>query len=222
MAVLASGRGSNLQALLRQTEAGNVAATVTMVVSDKPEAGALALAHAHRVPAVVALPPEPGEKRAAFDARLLDALRSEAPDLVVLAGYMRLVGAGITSAFRDRIVNIHPSLLPSFRGLQGVQQAQAAGVRIAGCTTHVVTDDLDGGPIVLQAALATRSGEPLEGLQRRVLALEHLLLPRTVDLFARGEARVEDGRVRLSPSASWLDGPARYGLVGGALYGEGF
>lgn len=218
VAVLASGTGSNLQALLDRIASGHVAAKVTAVVSDRPDAAALARARKAKVPAVVALPPESGEKAAAYDGRLADLLVAERPDLVVLAGYMRIVGKAVLSAFPGRIINIHPALLPAFKGLKAVQQAIEAGVAEAGCTTHLVTSDLDGGPLVLQAGLRVRPGESVEGLQKRILALEHLLLPRTVQLFAEGRVSA-DGTV--APGPSWK-GLQDLPLVSGAWYSDGF
>lgn len=234
VAVLASGRGSNLDALLASIRAGLVAAQVTAVVSDKPDAPVLALARRHGVPHVVSLPPLAGEKRDAYDVRLAGTLGACKPDLVVLAGYMRIVGPKVCAAFPDRIVNIHPSLLPAFKGLKAIRQALEAGVAFAGCTTHLVTGDLDGGPILLQAALCIRPGESEEELSRRVLRLEHLVLPRTVQLFAEGriqrhgpgapgprDAANASLRIAIAPGPTWL-GDARVNLAAGALYGEGF
>lgn len=219
VAVLASGNGSNLQALLDRTRSGHVHAQVVLVASDKPDARALERARRAKVPAIVALPPEAGEKRAAYDARLLEVLRAERPDLVVLAGYMRIAGQAITDAFAGRIVNIHPSLLPAFKGLDAVGQAHAAKAPEVGCSTHLVTSDLDGGPILLQARLKAQPGEDVESLRRRVLRLEHLVLPRTVQLFAEG--RVEpDGRIVPGPS-TWTTAKD-LDLVSGAWYAEGF
>jgi phosphoribosylglycinamide formyltransferase-1 len=223
VAVLASGKGSNLQALLARTAAGHVTAQVVLVVSDRPDAGALEVARRAGVPAVLALPPAEGEKRAAYDGRLLDLVRGHAPDLVVLAGYMRIVGPALVHAFAGRMVNIHPALLPDFRGLHAVRQALAAGVQRAGCTTHLVTDDLDGGPLLLQAWLRVRPGEDEATLQQRILRLEHLVLPRTVQLFAEGRVRLEGQgqRATILPGPSWL-GRQDLPLVSGAHYGEGF
>ncbi|MEA3191355.1 MAG: phosphoribosylglycinamide formyltransferase 1 [Thermoplasmata archaeon] len=218
VAVLASGHGSNLQALLDHAAAGRVQAKVTLLATDKPGCGAVVRARKAKIPAVVELPKEKGETSQAYDARLLETLQAERPDLVVLAGYMRIVGPAITGAFPGRIVNIHPSLLPGFRGLGAVAQAHAARVKVAGCTTHLVTDELDGGPILLQAALLVRDGEGLERLQQRILRLEHLLLPRTVQLFAEGRI-APDGRI--APGPSWLGLPG-LDLASGAMYGEGF
>lgn len=221
VAVLASGRGSNLLSLLRHIEAGHVEAKVTLVLSDKPDAGALALARKAGVPAVIALPSEPGEPAATYDARVLEALQAERPDLVVLAGYLRIVGNALIDAFPGRIINIHPSLLPAFQGLKAVRKALRAGVKVAGCTTHIVTPDLDGGPILLQAALSIRPGEEETQLATRILRLEHLLLPRTVQLFAEGRIHVEGGRATIAPGPTWLERPG-IELHSGALYAEGF
>lgn len=217
VAVLASGNGSNLQALLDRIASGHVAARVTLVASDKPDALALARARKAGVPAVVALPPEPQEKRAAYDARLLAVLDRERPDLVVLAGYMRIVGPALLERFPGRILNIHPSLLPAFKGLHAVQQAVEAGATKIGCTTHLVTADLDGGPLLLQASIALRPGENLESAQRRVLALEHIVLPRTVQLVAEGRINVAG---EIAPGPSWLGRPD-LDWVSGAWYSEG-
>jgi phosphoribosylglycinamide formyltransferase-1 len=218
VAVLASGNGSNLQALLDRIASGHVDARVTLVLSDRPDAPALQRARRAGVPAAVALPPEPGEKAAAYNQRMLAVLQAEAPGLVVLAGYMRIVGQAVLDAFPGRIVNIHPALLPAFKGLRAVQQAVDAGAAEAGCTTHLVTGDLDGGPILVQAGLRVRPGETVESLQRRILALEHLVLPRTVQLFAEG--RVGAGG-RIAPGPSWKD-RQDLPLVSGAWYSDGF
>ncbi|MES2156126.1 MAG: phosphoribosylglycinamide formyltransferase [bacterium] len=221
VAVLCSGNGSNLQALLERIASGHVHAAVTLVASDKPDAQALARARKARVPAVVALPKLDGETRSDHDARLLEILRAERPDIVVLAGYMRIIGPTIVAAFPDRIVNIHPSLLPAFQGLHAVRQAIAAGVDRAGCSTHIVTDDLDAGPVILQASVRVHAREAEADLQRRILHLEHLLLPRTVELFAQHRITVRAGKAQVAAGDSWL---ARQDLplVSGAWYSDGF
>ncbi len=221
VAVLASGSGSNLQALLDRIANGHVQARVTLVASDNPDARALERARVAKVPAVVALPKIEGEKRAHYDARLLAVLAAEQPDLIVLAGYMQIIGPAVGAAFPDRIINIHPSLLPDFRGLKAVHQAIAAGAERAGCSTHVVTDDLDGGPVLLQASVRVRPGELETELQRRILHLEHLILPRTVDLFAQGRVSIRGGKAHIGPGDSWLQ-RQDMDLVSGAWYSEGF
>lgn len=216
VAVLASGRGSNLQALLQAIDDGRVDARVTLVLTDRPGAPCLEHARTHGIPAVVELPREAGEPRDAYDGRLRDTLLAESPDLVVLAGFMRILGPTVLSPFVGRVVNIHPALLPSFKGAHGIRDTLAAGAPLAGCTTHLVTDDLDGGPMILQAALRVSPDDTEESLAARVLALEHRLLPRTVQLIAEDRVRVEDGRVRVLPGPSW--GPRG----AGALYSHGF
>jgi len=221
VAVLCSGHGSNLQALLDRIESGHVQAQVTLVASDKPDCGALVRARRAKVPAVVALPKLEGEKSAEYDVRLFGVLAAERPDLIVLAGYMRIVGRAIVAAFPGRIINIHPSLLPDFRGLHAVRQAMAAGVERAGCSTHVVTDDLDGGPVILQASVRVHERESEADLQRRILRLEHLILPRTVQLMATGRVRLVDGKAVVAAADSWL-GLRDIELASGAWYSEGF
>lgn len=219
IAVLASGRGSNMVSLLAACASGLVDGRVTLLVTDKPGAPCTDKAREADVPAVLELPPRPGEARDAYDERLGAALDDEAPDLIVLAGYMRILTPRLCEAFADRIVNIHPALLPSFRGAHGIRDTLRGGAKLAGCSTHFVTADLDGGPIILQAALAVREGEDAESLAARVLALEHQILPRTVQLVAEGRVAVEGGRTRIAAGPSWRD---RVGLVDGAIYSEGF
>lgn len=219
IAVLASGRGSNMESLLETCRSGLVDGEVTLVVTDKPGAPCLAKARDAGVPAVVELPAEAGEARAAYDGRLAGVLDQEAPDLVVLAGFMRIITPGLCDRFRQRIVNIHPALLPSFKGAHGIRDTLRGGAKLAGCSTHFVTAELDGGPIILQAALAVREGEDEADLAARVLRLEHQILPRTVQLIAEGRVAVEEGRTRIADGPSWR---GTVEPVDGALYPEGF
>lgn len=201
VAVLASGRGSNLLALLKAIDAGELDAAVTLVVTDRPGAGCLEHARAHGVPAIVELPRQKGESREDYDGRLLEVLRAEAPDLVVLAGFMRILTPALVDAFAGRMVNVHPALLPSFKGAHGIRDTLAAGAPLAGCTTHFVTSDLDGGPMILQAAVPVLPDDDPASLAARVLRLEHRVLPRTVQLIAEGRVRLEGGRVRIDADA---------------------
>lgn len=218
VAVLASGRGSNLKALLKAIDKGLVDASVTLVITDRPGAGCLEHARDHGVPAVVELPRETDESRASYDARLLPVLAAEAPDLVVLAGFMRILTPVVLSPFAGRVVNIHPALLPSFKGAHGIRDTLAAGAPLAGCSTHFVTPDLDGGPLILQAALAVAPDDDQASLGARVLGLEHQILPRTVQLIAEGRVSIdsESGLVRIAPGAAWTP------TVADALYSHGF
>lgn len=221
IAILASGRGSNMDAILAASADGRLDARVTLVVSDKPDAPALSKAQAAGVAATVALEPEPGESRADYDARLIEALQAEDPDLIVLAGFMRILTPAFCDAFTGRIINIHPALLPSFKGAHGIRDTLAGGASLAGCTTHFVTADLDGGPIILQAAVAIAADDDEDSLAARVLRLEHQLLPRTIQLIAEGRVEVDGGRVRIADGTSWR-GRDDIGLVDGALYPAAF
>lgn len=194
IAVLASGRGSNLQALLDAIAAGTLAAEVVGVLSDRAGAQALARARSAGVPAR-ALSPADHPSRAAFDAALFGAVDALAPDLIVCAGYMRLIDAAAVAPRSARTVNIHPSLLPAFKGLRTHRQALAAGAATHGASVHFVTPDLDGGPVIAQAAVPVLPGDDEAALAARVLAREHPLLVETVRRLAAGRIRLTAGGV---------------------------
>lgn len=196
LGVLASGRGSNLQALIDAIEAGSLAARLSIVISDNPHAQALERARRHGAQAVViALEGE----RAAFEDRLVAALSAAGVDLVVLAGFMRLLGKRFLSRLPCPVMNIHPSLLPAFRGLRAQQQALDYGVKVAGCTVHFVDEGMDTGPIILQKAVPVKENDTEADLAARILAEEHQLLPAAVRLFAEGRLRLEGRKVRILP-----------------------
>jgi phosphoribosylglycinamide formyltransferase-1 len=184
IAVLASGRGSNLRAIARAIDEERCAASIVAVVSDKPDAPALAFATERGVPTAV-VPPKQHASRELWDAALADTVASFEPELVVLAGFMRIVGAAMLARFPHRIVNVHPALLPSFPGAHGARDAIAKGVRISGCTVHVVDAGVDTGPILAQAAVPVLPDDTEESLQARIQGCEHRLLPRVVDAIAR-------------------------------------
>lgn len=219
VAVLASGRGSNMESLLRHIADGLVDARVVVVATDRPGAPCIDKAKAAGVPALAELPPEPGESRDAYDARLLDVVEKAGADLVVLAGFMRILTPTFVDALPERIINVHPALLPAFKGAHGIRDTLRGGAKLAGCTTHFVTSDLDAGPIILQAAIAVSPDDDEERLAARVLRLEHQLLPRTVQLLAGGRVAVRDGVAHTRPGDSWLD---RVEPVPGALYPASF
>lgn len=189
--VLLSGRGSNLQALL---DAGAASWKVALAVSNVPGAPGLARAEAAGVP-VLTVPHRDFADRPAFEDALDAALRAADVGLVVLAGFMRVLGPEFVARWRDRLVNIHPSLLPSFRGLDTHRRALEAGVRWHGCTVHYVRAELDAGPIILQAAVPVRPDDTEETLAARVLAREHRVLPMAVGWIAEGRVKVENERV---------------------------
>lgn len=193
LGVLVSGRGSNLQALLDAIERGALAARVAVVVSDKPGAPALARARAAGV-ATAVVERRDFPSREAFDAALVAALREHGAGLVCLAGFMRLLGPGFISAFPGAILNIHPSLLPSFPGLEAQRQALEHGVRVSGATVHVVTPELDAGPIIAQAPVPVLDDDSVETLAARILVEEHRLYPEAVRTWLAGGWRIEGRR----------------------------
>lgn len=188
--VLISGRGSNLEALLR------AGIPVSAVLSNVAGAGGLAIASARGIPAIVV---KHGDfpSREAFEAALAAQIDRFAPKLVVHAGFMRIVTAGFVGRYAGRILNVHPSLLPAFTGLHTHERALAAGVKVHGCTVHVVTPELDAGPIVIQAAVPVRAGDTADTLAARVLRQEHIVYPRAVRWFLDDKLVIESGLVRV-------------------------
>jgi phosphoribosylglycinamide formyltransferase-1 len=195
--ILISGRGSNMESLLDAGLPGSCAA----VISNKPDAAGLAAA-AGRGIATAVIDHRGFASREDFDAALATEIERHAPDLVLLAGFMRILGERFVRRFEGRLLNIHPSLLPAFPGVRTHAQALAAGVRLHGCSVHFVTPALDGGPIVAQAAVPVLAGDDEASLGRRVLAEEHLLYPRVAGWFLEGRLRLVDGRARLDGEAA--------------------
>ncbi len=196
IAVLISGRGSNLGALLRQDLAGDV----VLVGSNRADAGGLALAADAGI-ATFTLSHRDFATREAFDAALVARLNEAAVDLVVLAGFMRILTPVFTEAFAGRLINIHPSLLPAFPGLDTHARALAEGVKLHGCTVHFVTPELDRGPIIAQAAVQVEDDDTPETLAARVLVQEHQILPWAVRLFCEERLKIEGFRVRVLPAS---------------------
>ncbi len=184
--ILGSGRGSNAAAILEAREAGRLgSAEVVQIFSDRPDAGILALGPRHGVPARY-LDPAPFRTKleGPGEDRYIEALNACAPDLVVLAGFMRVLKAKLLTAMAGRLINLHPSLLPSFPGLDGIGQAWRRGVKITGCTVHYVTGEVDGGPIIDQAAVRIEPDDTMETLADRIHAAEHALLPAVIARLA--------------------------------------
>src|SRR6266851_1988504 len=191
--VLISGRGSNLQALIDAATDPDYPAEIALVISNRPEAVGLQRAAkagiAHQVIAE--------RERAAFAAAADRALKQHGIELVALAGFMRLLDAGFVEGWRDRMINIHPSLLPAFPGLHPQRQALAAGVRFSGCTVHFVRPEVDVGPIIAQAVVPIRPGDDEARLSARILGVEHRLYPLAVRLIAEGRVRVAGSKVEI-------------------------
>jgi len=193
IAILLSGRGSNFEAIARNVASGALDAEIAVVISNRPGAAGLAAAEKLGIPAVTI--PSRGMEREAYDALLVEELRRHRADLVCLAGFMRFLSPVFVRAFPNRVLNIHPSLLPSFPGLEAQRQALEHGVKISGCTVHFVDEDLDHGPIILQAAVAVEDGDTEATLSARILKEEHRIYSEAIRLVLAGAVRVENRRV---------------------------
>ncbi len=192
--ILISGRGSNLQAIL----AADLPCKVSAVISNRADAGGLAIAQEHGIPVAVVAHRDYAD-RAAFDAALAREIDRHQPDLVVLAGFMRILTAEFVAHYHGRLINIHPSLLPAYGGLNTHARALADGVKIHGCTVHYVTGDLDHGPIIVQAAVPVLKDDTPDSLSARVLREEHRVYPQAIRWICRGQVTLgEDGKVRFS------------------------
>ena len=199
--VLLSGRGSNFEALADSVAAGRIPnAEIAIVVSNREAAPGIEKARARSTPAQVI--PSAGLEREAYDKLVVTALREKKVDLVCLAGYMRLLSPYFVSAFPNRILNIHPSLLPAFPGLESQRQALEHGVKFTGCTVHFVDENLDAGPIITQAAVAVEDSDTVETLSARVLREEHRIYTEAVRIVLEGRYRIEGRRVLITPVRS--------------------
>lgn len=197
--VLASGRGSNFEALVGAVEAGRVPAVIAALVTDRATAGALEIARAHGVEALF-VDPRQYPSREAHEKAVIAVLDERRVGLVCLAGYMRILGATFVRHFEGRLLNIHPSLLPAFPGIHAQRHALEHGVKVAGATVHFVDEGTDTGPIVLQAAVPVLPGDTEETLSRRILAQEHRIYPEAVRLFAEGRLAADGRRVNIRES----------------------
>lgn len=198
LAVLASGSGTNLQAILDAAASPAYPATVALVLSDKLGCGALERATAAGVDTEVVTWEDHGGDRAAFTRTIVEVLDKYDVELIALAGFMRILSADLFEAYPNRVLNTHPSLLPAFRGAHAVEDALAAGVKIAGVTIHVVVPEVDAGPIIAQEAVDVRPGDDTGSLHERIKAVEHDLFPKVIEDWARGRYEVRDGRVNES------------------------
>ncbi|TQK07397.1 phosphoribosylglycinamide formyltransferase [Herbaspirillum sp. SJZ107] len=199
--ILISGRGSNMEAIVRALEAERWPARIAAVISNKPDAKGLAFAQAHGIPTAV-VPSKEFASREAFDAVLQTTIDGYGADLVVLAGFMRILTAPFVEHYAGRMLNIHPSLLPLFPGLHTHRQALEAGVLEHGATVHFVTAELDHGPAVLQARINVLPGDTETSLAERLLEQEHLIYPQAVRLFVEDRLNIVDGEVRIAETIS--------------------
>jgi phosphoribosylglycinamide formyltransferase-1 len=198
--ILISGRGSNMRAIAEHAQHGTLPIDIVGVVSDKPDAGGLTAAAALNIPTRV-ISPRDFSDRESFDVALADLIGSFDPQLIVLAGFMRILTASFIGRFHDRILNIHPSLLPKHRGLHTHRRCLEEHDSHHGCSVHYVTAELDGGPVIIQASVPVLPGDTESTLSARVQQQEHRIYPEAIDLIARGRVTFRDARV-------WLDGQA--------------
>ncbi|MEM5435059.1 phosphoribosylglycinamide formyltransferase [Paraburkholderia diazotrophica] len=204
LVILISGRGSNMEAIVRACASEGWPAQVAAVIANRPDAAGLAFAASQGI-ATVVVDHRQFPERETFDAALAREIDSFEPDLVVLAGFMRVLTNGFVDRYAGRMLNVHPSLLPSFPGLRTHQQALDAGVRLHGASVHFVTSQLDHGPIVVQSAVPVRAGDDAASLAARVLETEHVIYPRAVRWFVEGRIALDGLRVTVTPpEPQWL------------------
>jgi len=194
--VLASGRGSNFLAIHKAIENGDINAEIALLISNNPDSGAVQSARERKIKNIVI--PSKGVPREDFDCEVVKTLLDHDVDLVVLAGFMRIIGKTFTEAFPCRIMNVHPSLLPSFTGLDAQKQAIEYGAKVSGCTVHFVDEGLDTGPVILQAAVPVYDDDSEETLSARILKEEHSLYPEAVRLYSEGLLKVVGRKVIIS------------------------
>jgi phosphoribosylglycinamide formyltransferase 1 len=202
VAVLISGRGSNMAALIEAAKAAHYPAEIALVLSNRPEAGGLKTADAEGIATARIDHTKFGKDRAAFERAMQDALEQRKIDLVCLAGFMRLLTPWFVERWQGRMLNIHPALLPSFKGVDTHKRALQAGVKLHGATVHFVVPEMDSGPIVAQAAVPVGDDDTEESLAARVIQVEHKIYPLALRLLAEGKLRVEGGRCLVSGGAA--------------------
>mgnify|MGYP006289539541 FL=1 len=215
--VLASGSGTDLQSIIDASEQHIIDANVSVVISDKKEAFALKRARNHNIAAEYVNPT--GLNRKEHDKKLDELFTNHDVSLVVGAGYMRLLTDGFVKKWFGKLINIHPALLPSFKGVKAQKDALDYGVKISGCTTHFVDTEMDHGPIILQAAVMVKEKDTEEELKHRILEVEHQILPRTVQLFVENRLEIKGRRVCIKPGSSWKE---KYELLPNVLYPDGY
>ena len=215
--VLASGGGTDLQSIIDASEKGMINAEVVAVISDNKEAFALKRAKKHNIKTFFVDPK--GKDSQDHDKEIDKILEENNVELVVGAGYMRILSSCFVKKWFGKLINIHPALLPSFKGTNGQGDALEYGVKITGCTTHFMDEQMDHGPIILQAAVKVMPGDDRDKLAHRILDVEHQILPRTVQLIAEGRLKIKGRKVEIEKGDSWRD---KYEIIPDVLYPEGY
>ena len=217
VAVLASGGGTDLQSIIDASERGMIDARVIAVLSDKKDAYALKRAEKHGIKSYFINPK--GKERTEHEKELNSTLEDNQVELIIEAGYMRILTPSFIKKWYGKLINIHPALLPSFKGTNGQGDALEYGVKISGCTTHFTDEEVDHGPIILQAAVKVFPDDDRDKLAARILEVEHQILPRTVQLFAENRLKIDGRKVNILPGDSWID---KYNVIPEVLYPEGY
>ena len=196
LGILISGNGSNLQSIIDYIEKGSLKATIKIVISNNPDAYGLTRAKKHGIPVVIL---KNGDfiNKEDFDLELINILKNNSVDLVILAGFMRVLTPTFLKAFPQKIMNIHPALLPSFPGIHGQKQALEYGVKLSGCTVHFVDEGVDTGPIIIQSAVQVFDDDTEETLAARILKEEHRIYPQAIQFFAEGRMEIKERKVRI-------------------------
>ncbi|UCD12910.1 MAG: phosphoribosylglycinamide formyltransferase [Thermoplasmatales archaeon] len=215
--VLASGGGTDLQSIIDASESGMIDAEVVVVISDKKDAYVLKRTKKHGIKSYFVNPK--GKERRKHEKEINSILKEAQVGLIVEAGYMRILTPSFVKKWYGKLINIHPALLPSFKGTNGQGDALEYGVKISGCTTHFTDEQVDHGPIILQAAVKVLPGDDRDKLASRILEVEHQILPRTVQLFAENRLKIAGRKVNILPGDSWID---KYEVIPGVLYCEGY
>ena len=215
--VLASGGGTDLQSIINASEKDMIDAKVVAVISDKTNAYALKRAEKHNINSYFINPK--GKKREEHEKEIDAILQENKVELIVGAGYMRVLSSFFVKKWYGRLINIHPALLPSFKGTNGQGDALDYGVKISGCTTHFMDDEMDHGPIILQAAVKVLPEDDRDKLASRILDVEHQILPRTIQLYAENRLKIKGRKVVILPGDTWTD---KYKMFSNVLYSEGY
>jgi phosphoribosylglycinamide formyltransferase-1 len=215
--VLASGGGTDLQSIIDASKKGMIDAEVVVVISDNKNAFALKRVEKHGIQGYFV--DAKGKDGTEHEKEIDTILRSNSVELVVGAGYMRILSSSFVKKWYGKLINIHPALLPSFKGTNGQGDALDYGVKISGCTTHFMDEKMDHGPIILQAAVQVLPDDDRDKLAARILEVEHQILPRTVQLFAEKRLKIEGRKVKILPGDSWID---KYKVIPGVLYSKGY
>lgn len=196
IAVFASGRGTNFSAILKAVKSGKIKAGLSLLVCDNPKAGVIARAKSAGVK-IALVKRDSFATKEDFEKQIIRHLKGNKIDLIVMAGYMRILGKKIINRYRNKILNIHPALLPSFKGAEGIKDAFDYGVKITGVTVHFVDEELDNGPIILQEAVRIEKGDTLESLEERIHKAEHRIYPQAVQLYVEGKLKVKRRKVAI-------------------------